>query len=129
MEHRIVDTSVMAFKNVLDCRERVEGFEIAWSATSRTPRPWGIGGTLPESRDIPNADCLIHGSRNNEVFFRVELSGHHVVGMASENGNTLTGSAVPDANCLIIRAGKLGDVNKQTLRSSQCKGLTIQGIS
>ena len=63
-------TAVVTLKHVLDRREVIEGVEGTWS---------GIGGALPQPRDVPDADSLVLRRRYDKVFLRVELGRHHVV--------------------------------------------------
>ena len=88
-----VDTTVVTLENIFDSRERVVGVERAGS---------GIGGALAEPRYVPDANSLILGCRNDQVLLRVELRGHHVVRVSSEDGNTVSRRAVPDANSLVV---------------------------
>lgn len=76
MEGSKVDSTVVTFKNVFDGREVVKCIE-----STRC----GIWCALAEAGDVPDTDCLVLRCRNNQVFFGVELSRHHVVGMTRED--------------------------------------------
>ena len=40
---------------------------------------------LPQSRDVPNANGLIEGGGNDQVFLGVELSAHHIMVMTGHS--------------------------------------------
>ena len=93
MESSVVDTAVMALKDVLQRGEVVKGIEGTRSA---------VRHVLAEARYVPDANSLILGCRNDQVLLRVELRGHHVVRVSSEDGNAVSRRAVPDANSLVV---------------------------
>ena len=64
VEYGKIDTAIVPLKNVFDGRKGIERFEIARSS---------VWCAFSETRDIPHSDGLIHGGRNDEVFFWVEL--------------------------------------------------------
>ena len=108
MEHCVVDAAIVTFKHMFDSRKVVKSFEIAWTTcTWHSSWTWIIGWSFSKPRDVPYANCLIHRGWNYKVFFWMELCGHDIMWVASEDGNALTGCTVPDTNCLIIWARKL----------------------
>lgn len=98
VERRIVDPSIVPLQHVLDSREIVESLKRAW------PR---AGGGLAEAGDVPHAHGLVHRGGDDEVVLGVKLGGHHVVGVASQNGNAVARGRIPYADGLIVRAGEL----------------------
>lgn len=65
VECRKVDTTVMPFKDVFDCREIVESIESARCAI------WCV---LAKPRNIPYAHGLVLGCGHNQVFLGMKLS-------------------------------------------------------
>jgi hypothetical protein len=63
MEDGEIDTTVVAFQNILDRREVVKGVECTRSR---------IGCTLAQTGDIPYPYGLVHGRRHNKVVLGVE---------------------------------------------------------
>ena len=122
VERRPVHTSVMAFEDVLNRREVVEGVEGTGS---------GVWGAFPQPGDVPDTHGLVLGRRYDEIFLWMELSRHHVVRVAGENGDAVAGSAVPDADSLVVGAGELASIYRSTagVIKHRTRLLTIHGIS
>ena len=95
VERRPVDAAVVTLKHILDGREVIERVESAWRC---------VGGVLAQSRDIPHAYSLVLGRRDDEVILGMELGGHDIMGVASKDGDAVSGGAVPDANRLVVGA-------------------------
>lgn len=93
MEHRVVYATVVALKHVFDGAEVVKGIELAGASLRRA---------FAEPRDIPDADSLVHGCGDDQVVFGMEESTHDVVRVSGEDGNAVTGGAVPDADGLVV---------------------------
>ena len=60
-------------------------------------------GLLFECCKVPYTHCLVHRSRYNQVFVRMELSTHHVVVVAGQYRNTGATLPVPNTDGLVIR--------------------------
>ena len=93
MKGRKVDAAIMPLKYILHCGEVVERVECARGA---------IRCVLAEAGYVPHADGLILGCGDNQVLLRVELGGHDVVRVSSEDSNAVPRCAVPDANRLVV---------------------------
>lgn len=81
MEGGEIDASVMAFEDILNGREVVEGVESPWCT---------VRSVLSETGDIPDPDCLVLRGRDNQVLLWVKLCRHHVMRVASEDGNAIS---------------------------------------
>ena len=98
MESGEVDSSVMSLEDIFDCGEVVERVKGARCA---------VGSVLAKTGDVPYAYSLVLGRRDDQVFLRMKLGGHDIVGVPSQNRYTVAGCAVPDAYRLVVRTGKL----------------------
>jgi hypothetical protein len=102
-----VDTTVVALKDILDnsvaASEEV-GVDLLREAEDVVG---GGGGRLAtDATDVPDADGLVEGGRDNEVVRGVEGGGHDVVVVPSEDANALAGLPVPDADSLVVGGGE-----------------------
>ena len=114
-----IDASVMALEDILYGREGVERFKAVRTRA---------GSALSQTGYVPDAHCLVHGCRDDEVVLWMELGGHDIVRVAREDGDAVARCAVPYADCLVVGCRELRcGVNGRELRGLQ--GLTIQGIS
>lgn len=121
VERSPVDTAVMAFKHVLDSGEVVEGIK----GTRR-----GVGGVLAQSRDVPHAYSLVLRSRDDQVFLRMKLRRHDIMGVPGEDGDAVSRGAVPDADRLVVGRRKLQSMSSCSVIARVLRNaLTIQGIS
>jgi hypothetical protein len=93
MESRVVNSTIMTLQHILHSRKVVKGVK----CTRGTVR-----GILAKTRDIPDADGLVLGRRNNQVLLGVELRRHNIVRMSSKNGNAVSRCTVPDPNGLVV---------------------------
>ena len=93
MEDSIIDTTVVAFQNILYCGEVVKCVESARSCI------WSI---LAQARYVPYSDGLVHRCRDYEIILRMEEGRHDIVGVTGENGYAVPGGAIPYANGLIV---------------------------
>lgn len=98
MEDSVIHATIVTFQHILDGRERVVGFKVSRA---------GAWLALSQSGDVPHSDGLIHGGRDDEVVLRVEVGGHHVVRVSSEDSYAVTRSAVPYPDGLIVGGGDL----------------------
>lgn len=99
MEGGIVNPSVVTLEDVFDGCDRIEGVESVGDVGGRA--------AFSEGRDIPDADSLVLGGGDDEVFFRVELSRHNVVRVAGQHCNAVSGCAVPYSDGLVVRGREL----------------------
>lgn len=105
MERCKVDTTIMSLEHVFDGRERIECVKVSHStgrSTWTTHRWVGTGRGFAKGRDVPYSDGLIHRGRDYEIFLWVEEGGHDIVRVACEDGDAVSGRAVPDTDGLII---------------------------
>lgn len=71
-------------------------------------RSWVPARVVPTSRfagntwDVPHTNSQIQGGRHNKVLGGVEACTHHIVVVASKDGNTGATLPVPDADGLVI---------------------------
>jgi hypothetical protein len=105
MKHSPVDPAVVALEHVLDGREVIVRVEL----TARARRL--LWRALAKTGDVPDADRLVHGGRDDEVLLRVEERAHDEVGVPSENGDAVARRAVPHTNRLVIGGGDLRNAN------------------
>ena len=93
MEGAEIDTSVMALEDVFYSGKRVESLEIVRS---------GAGSALSQTRYVPNAYGLIHGCGHDKIVLWMELGGHDIMRVTSEDGDAIAGGAVPYAYSLVV---------------------------
>ena len=117
MEHGEVDTAIVAFQDVLDGGEGVEGLEAGGSHSARALVLRAAVGRLAQTGDVPNSNRLVHRRGDDQVLLGVELGGHNVVRVAGEDGDALPRGTVPDANGLVVRAGDLCWASMRSLRA------------
>lgn len=104
MEGDPVDTSIVTldhvFHHYIRLTKKIRLLRISNSILdSSMPRGDVL---LAQSADVPDANCLIQGGAGHEVFGRMELGAHHVVVVAGQDGDGISGLPIPDPNGLII---------------------------
>lgn len=105
-----VDATIVSFQDVL-YRNLADAESVCLGAGSIKGVVKGGGsccaaGTSPilldQTRYIPHTHRLIHGGRHNVVLCWMELCAHHVMAVACQDGNALSGLPVPNANGLVV---------------------------
>ena len=105
MERSPVDATIVTFENVLDHGICVaEQVGLTTGACDLLFDAHRLSGSvlLAQAANVPYANGLVHGSRDDEVLLGVELSAHDVVVVTGKDGDACSALPVPDTNSLVI---------------------------
>ena len=67
---------------------------------------FGLSEFFLENGVIPDSDCGIKRSTDDEIFLWVELSAHNIMAVASNDIDASPTLIIPDTHGLIIASGK-----------------------
>mmetsp|Transcript_61993 Transcript_61993/g.98252 ORF Transcript_61993/g.98252 Transcript_61993/m.98252 type:complete len:202 (+) Transcript_61993:3072-3677(+) len=105
VERSPIDATVMAFQDVL--HYRVGAAKDVASCRILRRAIWATNCFVSQARCVPHTDCLIEGSRHDQVFaYRVRARGearaHDIVIVTCEHSDARTRLPIPNADSLVI---------------------------